>query len=287
MSNFTYDPSVYDGKHTVLEQLEQTKTYLKQANALIDETTRLATSADAKANQAVSTANEAKTTAEQATVTANDASSAASQALNIIHQGSVLDYVPAEALAEKIEGSETVVVDVNEAGDSVEIHLDASVVADLSKSVKTPVSTPSVDEVPVLKNNGAVEWTPVTEVGGGKLYLHKINFNSASQTYIKFLSPVSRKFWTDYSAEGGPIFLNLAPDLPIFGAYYHSITGNPDGYTTHGIVYMDSIDNTEVTIAMFRRDKGAPPAPTLYGQNLNWTSVAADYTITEYDGGAY
>lgn len=74
-----------------------------------------------------------------------------------------------------IEGSDTVIVDINENNTALEVHLDAQVVADISKGIKTPMSPPSEPSVPVVGENNAVSYEPLSQLGGGtKLYKHRI-----------------------------------------------------------------------------------------------------------------
>jgi hypothetical protein len=121
-----YDPTIYDGKHTVLQQLEALKKQYKEA---------------------VDTIN---------------------------------TFPTVEQLEPKIEGSETVVVDVNEAGTALEVHLDAEVVSDINRSLKTPVANPSEKVLVAIGTDGAQENIPVSKVGGGKLYLHTITISDSN-----------------------------------------------------------------------------------------------------------
>lgn len=53
-------------------------------------------------------------------------------------------------LAEKIEGSETIVIDENEAGTALEVHLDAEVVNKIDRAILTPTSAPQADRIPYI-----------------------------------------------------------------------------------------------------------------------------------------
>ena len=53
-------------------------------------------------------------------------------------------------LAEKIEGSETIVIDENEAGTALEVHLDAEVVNKIDRAILTPTSAPVADRIPYI-----------------------------------------------------------------------------------------------------------------------------------------
>lgn len=76
-----------------------------------------------------------------------------------------------------IKGSETIIVDIAEDNESLEIHLDSEVVAKLDRAVLTPLSIPNVPKVPVLGVDNAVVWEDVGSFGGSKLYKHLISFN--------------------------------------------------------------------------------------------------------------
>ena len=77
-----------------------------------------------------------------------------------------------------IEGSETIVVDVNEDNTALEIHLDAEVVSKIERSVLIPLQTSTNARLPVLGTDNSIGWEPVESfVGGGggtKLYKHSI-----------------------------------------------------------------------------------------------------------------
>lgn len=53
-------------------------------------------------------------------------------------------------LAEKIQGSETVVIDENEAGTALEVHLDTEVVNKIDRAILTPNSAPVADRIPYI-----------------------------------------------------------------------------------------------------------------------------------------
>lgn len=94
-------------------------------------------------------------------------------------------------LAEKLEGSDTVVVDINEAGNKVEIHLDSEVVAKIDRALLMPVSAPiefelvgineQKEQVRVKLGSG-VSYNAETQTiessidGGTKLYRHMVGY---------------------------------------------------------------------------------------------------------------
>ena len=97
----------------------------------------------------------------------------------LLHATDLLNY---------FEGSDTVVVDLNEAGDKIEIHLDGDVLAKLDRAVLTPTQAPAESEVPVLGVNNTISWEPVSSfVGGGKLYAHKIRFSTDTITVNDYI----------------------------------------------------------------------------------------------------
>lgn len=134
MNKFTYDPSIYDNKHTVVEQLEVTKKLIKD-----------------------------------------------------VAESAVTDAADLENL---MEGSETVIVDMNEANDKIEIHLDADVVSTLQRAVTIPVAGSSVAQIPVLGTDRAIYWEPVESFGGDKIYKHTLKFQKNEGTFNE-MAPVA------------------------------------------------------------------------------------------------
>ena len=96
-------------------------------------------------------------------------------------------------LAEKLEGSDTIVVDINEDGDKVEIHLDSDVVAKIDRALLMPVSAPTEFELVGIneqkeqvrvKLGEGVEYDAETQTikangsGGTKLYRHMVGYGT-------------------------------------------------------------------------------------------------------------
>lgn len=79
------------------------------------------------------------------------------------------------------EGRGAVAVDINEARDKIEIHLDVEVIDKLNRAILQPVNAVSEDSVPVVSHNRDVTYKPLSEIGGGgtKLYAHTIDFRSS------------------------------------------------------------------------------------------------------------
>lgn len=81
-------------------------------------------------------------------------------------------------LSELIEGSETIVVDINEQETALEVHLDGEILAKIDRAILTPITTSSEEQVPVVQNGG-VTYKPLSEIGGGgsRFYVHNIIMN--------------------------------------------------------------------------------------------------------------
>lgn len=91
-----------------------------------------------------------------------------------------------DELAELIEGSETVVVDVNEEGTALEVHLDGSVTSKLDRALLQPVSAPSEDSVVVVTPQNGQSVVPVSQIGGsgGGLNLSSTNYAGKVKMYV-------------------------------------------------------------------------------------------------------
>ncbi len=87
-------------------------------------------------------------------------------------------------LKKVIEGSDTVVVDVNEAGTALEIHADyENIVKPLERALKKPVSNPAETVLAGVDARGEQVLLPVSSVGGGtKIYKYEVGgYFSSSQ----------------------------------------------------------------------------------------------------------
>ena len=104
------------------------------------------------------------------------------------------NYFNANDLSELFEGSETVVVDVNEQDQKIEIHLDSEVVKQLGRAILKPPNAPAEDSVPIVTETNDVDYVPLSQIGGGmKLYLHKLYF-SKTQESLYIISIKSEPF---------------------------------------------------------------------------------------------
>lgn len=108
----------------------------------------------------------------------------------------VANATDVQNLAEKIKGSESVIVDVAEDEQSLEIHLDAEVTSDISRSLKTPVSAPTDTSIVAVDSANAQTMLKIGDglsvengelsasgSGSGKMYLHCVNINGMIDNY--------------------------------------------------------------------------------------------------------
>ena len=93
-------------------------------------------------------------------------------------------YVTAEVLFEKIKGSESIVVDINEDNKALEIHLDYELIGKIDRAILTPLSRPSTPSVPVVEQTGDVSYRPynTAELVQGKSIYYQSSSESTAQT---------------------------------------------------------------------------------------------------------
>lgn len=100
----------------------------------------------------------------------------------------------ADELLPLLEGSETVVVDLNEAGNAVEIHIDAETVQKIDNSLQLPAAKPPATVLTAINPNGAqtsltvgnglkIENGTISAEGGGAsggldIYVHECIFSA-------------------------------------------------------------------------------------------------------------
>ena len=84
----------------------------------------------------------------------------------------VIENLEASDLIDLFEGSETVVVDLNETGDKIEIHLDSELIAKIERALLMPTSTSGLDEfnVPVLSRTLDLQYKSLGAFGGKMTY---------------------------------------------------------------------------------------------------------------------
>lgn len=126
-----------------------------------------------------------------------------------------------------LKGSESIVIDVDESGDFIDIHLDAAIVTKLLRVLVTPMSAPaSVSLVAVdtsnaqtlltLGNGLSVSGGVLSASGGGgtggglKLYLHKFSFTDETRP-LPMLSFDSEPLRFEYDTGDEQFYLNHQP----------------------------------------------------------------------------
>lgn len=161
-----------------------------------------------------------------------------------------------------LKGSESIVIDVDESGEFIDIHLDANIVTKLSRVLMTPMSAPAgISLVAVDTSNAqtmltlgdglSVSGGVLSASGGGgsglKLYLHKLSFSVAANTcYAVSPSsvpitmyapspPMEDYYYGDFpyfcfvtgrvtaGAEGGKIVFNIEYNLENIVIHYFNI----------------------------------------------------------------
>lgn len=76
-------------------------------------------------------------------------------------------------LVDKFEGSETVVVDLNENQTKIEIHLDGQVVAKLDRALLLPLATLTSGAFPYVSAGNHLEYVTAEKLTVNRLYKHK------------------------------------------------------------------------------------------------------------------
>ena len=112
--------------------------------------------------------------------------------------------VSLETLSELIVGSETIVVDINESGDALEIHLDYEVIQKIDRAILIPISAPTSQSVPVVNPNKSVEYKSIAELGGGSsitLYRLSLEFDHYQYDFIMPLKTISEEVYVSMVQE--------------------------------------------------------------------------------------
>ena len=103
--------------------------------------------------------------------------------------------VDIDELEKVLVGSENVVVVRSEDNSKLQVRLDQSVINDINSKLAKPAN-PASESVVTMTANGTVGTKPLSEIGGGKLYLHKINLmveNLASVLVFYLYNRISTK----------------------------------------------------------------------------------------------
>lgn len=156
--------------------------------------------------------------------------------------------ISVEDLSKLLEGSDTVVVDINEAGDKIEIHLDGEVVAKLDRAILTPISPPTEISVPMLTPTNEIVYEPATSFSDVKFYKHKIVYGTAGQ----FFTLISRKTDTILTLEN---LKTAYGNLEILMAYYGGVNAFLDGVHNTFYFFSNGLQQTSVLPTNFMRDE--------------------------------
>lgn len=115
-----------------------------------------------------------------------------------------VDKIKVQTLESLIEGSETVVVDLNDQGTKLEIHLDYEVEQKLDRALLLPLTPPeSVKCVAVDSNNAQLLVDPPSV--GTKLYKHSVTFMGDDTTLVNIISTIPNAIPSGDFAVGGEI----------------------------------------------------------------------------------
>lgn len=102
------------------------------------------------------------------------------------------------SLVEIFEGSDTIIVGVNEAGTKIKINLNSDVANKIERSILLPVNALSQDCVPVVSPNKSVTYTPLDRIAQSKVYYQKVFSISGGGKIIS--PPIEQSNLISYSA---------------------------------------------------------------------------------------
>ena len=163
-------------------------------------------------------------------------------------------------LAEKLEGSESIIVDIDETNSKIEIHLDAELLGKIDRALLLPLSTPTEFELVGISNEGEQvrvklgdgvvydNRTKTISSKGTKLYRHRIEF-IGDYTYTLYITTtISEKLDVyDYTVNAGQIISmsvqRQEDDYRNFVTIYSITTG--DGYFEVFGEYVSDTGSTE------------------------------------------
>ena len=111
--------------------------------------------------------------------------------------------VNVDTLAELIKGSETVVVDVDEEGTALEIHLDASVVSKLGRALLQPLSPPTEESLVLVLPDNSQDFLPVETVVNDFSQLFLLRPNTIEEDSVLVVTPQSEETFVPLSQIGG------------------------------------------------------------------------------------
>ena len=99
-------------------------------------------------------------------------------------------------LEKVLKGSDSIVVERLEDNSGLRVRLSQSVLNDINNKLAKPAN-PTSDSVVTMAANGTVGTKPLSEIGGGKLYLHNIKISQGTSIYYLFF----------YSSKGAELTL--------------------------------------------------------------------------------
>lgn len=95
---------------------------------------------------------------------------------NVTEIRNEVDFINAtlevQNLIGKFEGSDTVVVDLNEMGDKIEIHLDGEVIGKIDRALLLPLSILSNGAIPYVNSGNSLEYINIEKNFFKKLWRH-------------------------------------------------------------------------------------------------------------------
>lgn len=165
-----------------------------------------------------------------------------------------------------VEGSETIVVDLNETNDKVEIHLDYSVISKLDRAILTPKDMLLEDSIPVVKTNNSVYYKPFTDFNARhySVYLQSKQSNEQFRFNIYANRDISNlnELKTMLDEIPIPVGYNVLV-YNICSAMYYSGSGNYES-----VIIQYSRDNNGVSGLKASRSPSGPFLSNLFDTNI-------------------
>lgn len=123
------------------------------------------------------------------------------------------------SLADLIEGSESVVVDINEEGNALEVHLDADVIGKIENSLQVPKTRPSTQELVGIDTTGGQNRITVGEgltienggmkVSGGTTIYKHVLYNDTDIPLVEITSFDDTPLNASNIRNKRPYFINI------------------------------------------------------------------------------
>lgn len=175
------------------------------------------------------------------------------------------NFFNAIEVSDLFEGSDTIVVDLSEDSQHIEIHLDADVVNKIERAILTPMQAPTEDSVPVVGQGNAVRYEPLSSLGGGgtSSYLHHIAYDSGT-AQVEFILETSRS----------EAFSN-AQEIIDYVKNVYSTTSGQIASTSLGIPLMMCNGNYRIVGCLYTLGSPAGAPTYLYYYNQQGNSMVA------------